>query len=176
MEKKKNIISSVVVVFLQKLQQPETQLHISVLLMFASPQTVCTGTTHDKCVMSFCFRLQAPQTVGMEVVTWPLNLACCFSPHRAAWWWTARLPESPTESARWPPSSSLSSASPPSSVPPCVSHTPCGGTRPCTGVTCRVLLWTDFLHCRDMNNFSCSRSAEWTADMWLGFQHTWGRY
>lgn len=49
--------------------------------------------------------------------------------HRAVWCWTVRPPGSHTEPARWPPSSSLSFASPPSSVPPCVSHIPCGGTR-----------------------------------------------
>lgn len=49
--------------------------------------------------------------------------------HRAVWCWTVRPPGSHTEPARWPQSSSLSFASPPSSAPPCVSHIPCGGTR-----------------------------------------------
>lgn len=80
---------------------------------------------------------KAQQTPGVHQISvswllwwkqWPLTLACVCSPHRAAWWWTVRLPGSRTESARWPPSSSPSSASPPSSVLLCVSHTPCGGT------------------------------------------------
>ena len=53
---------------------------------------------------------------------------CVCSTYRAAWWWTVRPRGNPTESARWPPSSSRCSASPLSSALLCVSPTPCGGT------------------------------------------------
>lgn len=70
-----------------------------------------------------------PLTLLMKALTSDPSSCVISLFHRAVWCWTVRPPGSHTEPARWPPSSSLSFASPPSSAPPCVSHIPCGGTR-----------------------------------------------